>query len=402
MRDYTPTNKLVDLPYKYTPMDSLSETYREKEDSVLWISDVDKTITKGEEQLSVGYKPTFKEVIVNYGEFNRQKQLLKDGKITDYKGTAGVHPQWYDDFMLVQNAWNTKGKQGVVELGESGMLTGADFATVKSAVVALKTTSTPIRNHILTDPSMVTRIQSDRLDLKIDDYVGYDAINEELGVWNIPVSGKGGFTSQTVSQKKYGWHLQWSEDFTMQVYDIDVMQYHVNALRGQMETVMAKKVAAQFNALSATSLASWSAFTAGLSNRNAKIDVKNIAKVVDSSLRGSPQRIVSNRDVYDVFQANTSVAAGGVGSMAGVNYSFGNALIRGVGGFDSIVWGVDDLITTDRFTVYDPLGIIFVDGPQRTAQYEDTRQGIRGTIFKRWFVSKIVDSTVFNTGDTVL
>ncbi|WP_411753308.1 hypothetical protein [Serratia sp. (in: enterobacteria)] len=402
MRDYTPTNKLVDLPYKYTPMDSLSETYKETPESVLWISEVDKTITKGEEQLSVGYKPTFKEVIVNYGEYNRQKQLLKEGKITDYKGTAGVHPQWYDDFVMVQNAWNTKGKQGVVELGESGMLTGADFATVKSAVVALKTTSTPIRNHILTDPSMVTRIQSDRLDLKIDDYVGYDAINEELGVWNIPVSGKGGFTSQTVSQKKYGWHLQWSEDFTMQVYDIDVMQYHVNALKGQMETVMAKKVAAQFNALSATTLASWSAFTAGLSNRNAKIDVKNIAKVVDSSLRGSPQRIVSNRDVYDVFQSNTAVAPGGVGSQAGVNYSFGNALIRGVGGFDSIIWGVDDLITTDRFTVYDPLGIIFVDGPQRTAQYEDTRQGIRGTIFKRWFVSKIVDTSVFNTGNTIL
>lgn len=393
---------MVDLPFKYTEMESLSDGYTENKDSVLWINDVDKTITRGEERMSVGYKPTFKETLVNYGEYNRQKQLMKEGKITDYKGTAGINPQWYDDFVMVQDAYNTKGKRGVVELGESGMLTGADFAAVKSAVVALKTTSTPIRNHVLTDPSMVTVINSDRLDLRIDDYVGYDAINEELGVWNIPLSGKGGFTSQTLSQKKYGWHLQWSEDFTMQVYDIDVMQYHVNALRGQMETVMAKKVAAQFNALSATAQASWSAFSGGLSTRNAKIDVKNIAAVVESSLRGSPSRIVSNRAVYDAYQTNTSVAMGGLGAFAGVNYSFGNAIVTGIGGFDSIRWGIDDLITTDRYTVYDPIGIVFINGPQRTAQYEDTRTGIRGTIFKRWFVSKIIDTAVFNTGSTVL
>ena len=400
MKSYTPSQKLVTLPYKLTDMDSLSETYKENQDSVLWISDVDKIISKGEEKLSIGYNPTFKDVVVNYGEFNRQKQLKAEGKISDFKGTAGWNPQYYDDAMLVQDAWKKGGKKEVMALGESGMLTGADFALVKSAIVALKTTTTPIRNHIL--QQMVTNINSDRLDLRIDDFAGYDAINEELGVWNIPISGKGGFTTQTLSQKKYGWHLQWSEDFTMQVYDVDVMQYHVNALRGQMETVMNKKIAAQFNALSGTAQGSWSAFSGGLSTRNAKIDLKNIAKVVDASLRGSPQRIVSSRDVYDVYQSNTTVAPGAYGAFAGINYTFGNAIIKGVGGFDSLQWGVDDLITADQYTVYDPAGILFVNGPQRTAQYEDTRQGVRGTIFKRWFTSKIIDSAVFNKGTTVL
>jgi hypothetical protein len=392
--------RLVTLPYKHTGMESLSETYKEDKDSVVWINGVDKTITRGEEKLSVGYKPTFEDVIVNYETYAKQHALVESGKQSDFKGTAGMSKQWYPKIMEVVSAWKTGGKRAVNKLAESGMLTGADFATVKSALLALKTTETPIRNHILLE--MVTRMQSDRLDLRIDDFAGFDAINEELGVWTIPLSGKGGFTSQTFSQKKYGWHLQWSEDFTMAYYDVDVMGYHVRALRGQMEKVMNQKIAALFNALSATAQGSWSAFSGGLSTRNAKIDVKNIATVVDNTMRGTPQNIVSNRAVYDVYQSNTTVQPGGLGAYANVRYTFGNGIITGTPGFDSIRWGVDDLITTDRYTVFDPAGIVFVDGPQRTAQYEDSRTGIRGTIFKRWFVAKIIDTADFNTGSTIL
>ena len=48
-------SKLVALPYKMTNMDSLSETYREKPGSQVWISQVSKIIARGEEELSVGY-----------------------------------------------------------------------------------------------------------------------------------------------------------------------------------------------------------------------------------------------------------------------------------------------------------------------------------------------------------
>lgn len=396
--------ELVSLPRKHTPMASLSEGYKEKADSVLWISNISHLIAKGEEEMSVGYQPTWKHPVVNYEEYRQQAigNIGESGQIyrKDFSGNGGWSDEYYPAAIELKSAWERGGRRGISNLGESGMLTGADFATVKSAVAALKTTITPIRNHIILE--MVTRMQSDRLDLRIDDFVGYDAINEELGVWTIPLSGKGGFTSQTITQKKYGWHLQWSEDFTMQVYDVDVMQYHVNALRGQMETVMNKKAIAPINALSGTAQASWSGFSAGLSTRNAKIDVKNIAAVVDASLRGSPRNILSNRAVYDVFQTNTTVQPGGLGALANVRYTFGNAVIGGIGGFDSIRWGVDDLVTTDQYTVFDPSGIVFIDGPQRTAQYEDSRTGIRGTIFKRWFVAKIIDATLFNKGTTIL
>jgi hypothetical protein len=139
-----------------------------------------------------------------------------------------------------------------------------------------------------------------------------------------------------------------------------------------------------------------------LSDRNAKIDVRNIAAVVDAALRGSPKVILSNRAVYDAYTTNTTVQPGGVSSFAGVSFGFGNEIVGNVGGFSSVRWGIDDLVTTDQFTTYDPSGILFVDGPQRTAQYEDTRTGIRGTIFKRWFVAKIIDTTKFNKGTTVL
>ena len=393
-------NQLVTLPPKHTEMASLSEGYREKPNSAVWISDKSNTISVGEEELEVGYQPTFENVIVNFDEYNKQHKLKESGKINDYKGNGGFTQEWEPKVKQVIHAWKKGGKRLVNKLAESGVLTGADFATVKSALLALKTTTTAIRNHVLTE--MVTQLQSDRLDVRFDDFAGFDAINEEIGVWNIPLSGKGGFTTQTVSQKKYGWHLQWSEDFTMQYYDVDVMAYHVNALRGQMETVMNKKVAAEFNALSGTAQASWSAFSGGLSTRNAKIDVKNIATTVDNSLRGSPRAIVSNRAVYDVYQTNTSVAMGGLGAFAGVQYTFGNGIVTNSPGFDSIRWGIDDLITTDQYTVYDPVGIVFINGPQRTAQYEDVRTGLRGTIFKRWFRAKIIDTTLFNKGTTVL
>jgi len=394
------SQRLVTLPPKYTDMASLSEGYREKPNTQVWIDGVSKTISIGERELSVGYEPTYENVICNFGEYNTQHQLKESGKISDFKGNGGFTSEWEPKVKMVISAYRKGGKKGVQKLAESGMLTGADFASVKSALLALKTTETPLRNHILLE--MVTRMQSDRLDLRIDDFAGFDAINEEMGVWTIPLSGKGGFTSQTFSQKKYGWHLQWSEDFTMQYYDVDVMGYHVRALRGQMETVMNKKVAALFNALSATAQGSWSASSGGLSTRNAKIDLKNIATVVDNSMRGFPRNIVSNRAVYDVYQTNTTVQPGGLGSFANTRYTFGNGIITGTPGFDGIKWGVDDLITTDRYTVYDPSGIVFVEGPQRTAQYEDTRTGIRGTIFKRWFTAKVIDTAVFNTGSTIL
>lgn len=394
------TSRMVTLPPKMTAMESLSEGYKEKKDSVLWIDSKSKGIFRGEEELSVGYQPTWEEPIVNFEEYGKQHALVESGKQSDMKGDGGWNNQWYPKAMEVIGAWKRGGKRAVNKLAESGMLTGADFAAVKSALVALKTTTTPLRNHILLE--MVTRMQSDRLDLKISDFTAYDGINEELGVWTIPLSGKGGFTSQTLSQKKYGWHLQWSEDFTMQVYDVDVMSYHVNAMRGQMETVMNKKVAAMFNALSATVQASWTGFSGGLSTRNAKLDLRAIAAVVENSMRGSPRYILSNRAVYDAYQTNTTVQPGGFGALAGVRYTFGNGIVEDIGGFSNMRWGLDDLITADRYTVYDPIGVVFVDGPQRTAQYEDTRTGIRGTIFKRWFGQKIIDTTVFNTGSTVL
>jgi hypothetical protein len=397
---YEPKQTLVNLPPKMTNMESLSPTYRENPDTVLWIMTSGK-ITRGEEQLSVGYMPIGKEEIVDSKEFSHQKDLVESGKQSDVKGLGGWNSQWYPAAMEVISAWKKGGKRGVQELGESGMLTGADFALVKSALVALKTTTTPVRNHIVLD--LVTRNTSDRLDLKLLDYQGYDAINEELGVWNMPLSGKGSFSSQTWSQKKYGWHLQWSEDFTMQVYDVDVMQYHVNALKGQMELVMNKKAVAPINALSGTAQSgNWLSFTAGLSDTNAKIQLKSIAKVVDAALRGSPRVVLSNRDVFDAYQANTSVQPGGVGSFAGVSFGFGNEIVGDVGGFNSVRWGIDDLVTTDEFTTYDPAGEMFTDGPQRTAQYEDTRTGIRGTIFKRWFVAKIIDTLMFNKGSSIL
>lgn len=392
--------QLFSLPYKHTEMVSLSPGYKEDANSVLWMDPKAKIIARGERKTATGYEPTWSEAIVNYGLFNEQKELVESGKQSDVKGLGGFTQEWYGRGMEVLDRWNNGGKKAVEALGESGMLTGADFAAVKSAVVALKTTATPLRNHVLLQ--LVTRMQSDRLDLKVLDYTDYAAINEELGVWTIPISGKGGFTSQEFSQKKYGYHLQFSEDFTMQAYDVDVSAYHINGLQGQMDTVMNKKVAAEINALSGTGQGSWSAFSGGLSSRNAKIDVKNIATVVDNSMRGSPQVIVSKRDVYDAYQTNTTVAPGGYGAFAGVSYQFGNGIITGIGGFDSIRWGVDDLITTDQYTVYDPNGILFVDGPQRTAQYQDTRTGISGTIFKRWFRAKIIDALVFNKGTTIL
>jgi hypothetical protein len=189
----------------------------------------------------------------------------------------------------------------------------------------------------------------------------------------------------------------------MQVYDVDVMQYHVNGLRGQMELVMNKKAIAPINALSGTAqTGNWLSFTAGLSDTNAKLQLKGIAKVVDAALRGSPRVILSNRDVYDAYQANTTVNPGGVGSFANVTYGFGNEIVGDTGGFKSVRWGIDDLVTNDEFTAFDPAGELFVNGPQRTAQYEDTRTGIRGTIFKRWFVAKIIDAAMFAKGSSVL
>jgi hypothetical protein len=111
-------------------MESLSETYKEDPNSVVYINPVSKLITRGEERMSVGYKPTYDEPIVNFETYGKQHALVESGKQGDFKGLGGFTKEWYPKAMEVISAWKSGGKQGLSKLAESGMLTGADFATV--------------------------------------------------------------------------------------------------------------------------------------------------------------------------------------------------------------------------------------------------------------------------------
>jgi hypothetical protein len=68
---------------------------------------------------------------------------------------------------------------------------------------------------------------------------------------------------------------------------------------------------------------------------------------------------------------------------------------------EGLSWAVDSLVPTTWYSVFAPDAMIVANGPTRTASYYDTKSGVRGTIFKKWFGAKVVYTDLIARGTGV-
>jgi hypothetical protein len=399
-------------PGRYTHPLSLLPFYREVDDTANWLLHQSGRICLAEENLGDGWgnRPIVGEndFMKNYHEYFKQSALKQSGKISDYKGTAGMTKEWYPKFHEFHDARRRAKAEGRSEdrairgLLQSGVLTKYDFANVKSVTRALKTLRTTVKRHIVLD--MIDNQTSDKLDVRVDKFTGYDAIHQDLGDWELPRTGKGGYTIDTMTLKKYGWQYALSEEFLMVDYDQPVQNDHIQNMNGQMDRVFNQKAADVINAISTTlTFGPWDVIVNGLSDRKPQVDIDAALTAIDNTNESTGQiGILSDRATYNAYDSNTFVTPGGLQNAADKVYSYGNAIIGGISAFPGTRWGVDIMMNPDEVMFVDSNAIMAVRGPTRNVQWEDIRTGIRGTMFKAFFNVKAWQTTLLRRGlDTV-
>jgi hypothetical protein len=68
---------------------------------------------------------------------------------------------------------------------------------------------------------------------------------------------------------------------------------------------------------------------------------------------------------------------------------------------EGLNWAVDSLVPTTWYSVFSPEAMIVANGPVRTATYYDTKSGVRGSIYKKWFGAKVVYTDLITRGTGV-
>ncbi|HEY1248025.1 MAG TPA: hypothetical protein VGE97_03455 [Nitrososphaera sp.] len=399
-------------PGRYTHPLSFFPFYREIPDTANWIMHKSGKIVLAEENLGdgMGLRPIEgdNDFFKNYHEYFKQSALKQSGQTSDFKGTAGMTREWYPKFHEYHAARKRAKEEGISEdratrgLLQSGILTKYDFANVKSVTRALKTLRTTVKRHIVLD--FVDQQTTDKLDVRVDKWTGYDAIHQDLGDWELPRTSKGGYTIDTMTLKKYGWQYAVSEEFLMVDYDQPVQQDHINNMNGQMDRVFNQKAADLINTIATTiTFGPWDASTNGLSNRRPQGDIDAALTAIDNTNESTGQiGILSDRSSYNAYDSNTYVTPGGLQNAADKTYSYGNAIIGGISAFPGVRWGVDVMINADEVMFLDKNAIMAVRGPTRNVQWEDIRTGIKGTMFKAFFNVKTWQPTLTRRGLNVI
>jgi hypothetical protein len=392
------------------PIIENTANYQEKENSVLWYNPVTGILHKGDViQKEPPLAPDWNNfrnmpAIVDINAHKRGKELAAKGEIaageSDY---GGILPEYYGpiaEFLTLEKQHGYKHARELM----AGVFSRADFPSLVAVVQSMKMMIVGKPTHVIRD--LFTNISTDKLTLKVGLFTDFDAIQENLGEFNVPYEGgHGAYSFTTMNLTKRAWDMAFSEEFGMTDYSEPVEQQHMNALNGLMVIIENKRVYDQVLAVTGTAQGDWSAFTSNLSTRNPRPDIDALIGTIDDLHKAQVTQILSSRKVANAYRQNTYINGSnsvvsnppsGVGFVGRSNVSsIAMPLLDGIG------WAVDSLVPTTWYAVFSPEAMLVATGPTRTASYFDTKSGIRGTIFKKWFGAKVVYSDLIARGTGV-
>jgi hypothetical protein len=386
------------------PIIESTANYQERPGSVLWFNPVSQTYHLGKEIQNE------KEMSPDWYEWRRMPWIVdmnihKQAKAREAKGElaageadfAGINPEFQPKFDEFSSAYNKNGGGpiGFKHAKElmAGVFSRADFPDIVAVVQSIKMMIVGKPTHVIRD--LFTNMTTDKLTLKVGLFTDFDAIQENLGEFSIPYEGgHGAYSFTTMTLQKRAWHMAFSEEFSMTDYTEPVEAQHMNALNGQMDLVENKRVYDQVLAVSGSAQGDWSAFTSNLSTRNPRADIDALVSAIDDLHKSQVTQILSSRKVANAYRQNTFVNQSPtiISNPPSSAQFVGRANVSSIAMplLDGINWAVDSLVPTTWYAVFSPDALIAATGPTRTASYYDTKSGIRGTIFKKWFGAKVV------------
>jgi hypothetical protein len=388
------------------PIIESTANYQEKPGSVFWYNPVTQRyhlgdVIQNEPEMSPDWN-NFRNMpwIVDLKVHKQAKSKEANGELAAGEADfAGFNPEYepkfaeYKDMCSKEEDPNSFRAYTKARELMAGVFSRADFPQIVATIQSIKMMIVGKPQHVIRD--LFTNIATEKLTLKVGLFTDFDAIQENLGEFNIPYEGgHGAYSFQTMNLTKRAWHMAFSEEFGMTDYTEPVEQQHMNALNGQMDLIENKRVYDQVLAVTGTAQGDWSAFTANLSTRNPRPDIDALIGSIDDLHKAQVTQILSSRKVANAYRQNTYINGSpsivsnppsGVGFVGRSNVSsIAMPLL------DGISWAVDSLVPTTWYSVFSPESMLVATGPSRTASYFDTKSGIRGTIFKKWFGAKVV------------
>lgn len=406
-------------PRYMRPIIANTPNYQEQEGSVLWQNPVTKTIHFGnviqkEPPLSPEWN-NWKNMpkIVNYGMQQVAQERAKKGEMN--AGEADL-VGYYDEYYPVFSEYQQNFSRAKQEYGTdneaykhtrelmAGVFSRADFPSIVATLLSIKTMIVGKPDHIIRD--LFTKVQTEKLSLKVGTFIDFNAIQENLGEFNIPYEGgQGTYSYVTMNLTKRAWHMAFSEEFGMTDYTEPVEQQHMNALNGQMDLVENQRVLDQVLGVTGVAQGDWSAFTANLSTRNPRPDIDTLLGNIDDLHKAQATTILSSRKVANAYRQNTyinqspSIISNPPASAQYVGRS--NVTNVTMPLLEGLNWAIDSLVPSTWYAIFAPDSILVANGPTRTATYYDTKSGVKGTIYKKWFGAKVVYSDLIQRGTGV-
>jgi hypothetical protein len=402
----------------------------EDPDSVIWTLPESGLIKKGrsirEGELSKNWDS--KRALEAYptmfklGEFNDAKMQVENKEktasevnILDYASDEyySATQEFFSALMnrgYRENA--TKATQRLIRDYDSGnneklsaVFSRHDFPTLLAEIPIISLMLPTRRQHFLT--GLLQNITTDNLEFQVGEFAPVDGIRENIEEFEVPTEiGLGAYSFTPISMVRAGWHMAISEEVSFNDYTQPIEQHHLNSIRAAMDEVLDRHVADELASASITdqALASWSADTAGVSDRRAHDDLDLLFSGIDED-KATVQHLVSQRKARINYESNSYVNGPGVGVAfppSAVNLDRRNNVTGGVKYFDGVDWTVDNLYpnATSVIALAEEAGIV-ARGPTRTSSYLDVLRSIRGTIHKQFFATDIFRFDLIKRGTAV-
>ena len=386
---------------RYTPLHSKRSGYRETSDPV-WYNPETKIFAVGEYS---EIEPKWDNWIMNVKEYAlRQKQIKSAGVDNDPMGSklAGLNPNLYgiaNELMEAVDAATAAGVRDYTKFIKSASVKSAailkreDFTALKTIMPQTKILTVTPQQHIIRD--MINVSNQGEFLTKIYSFDGpWDMWQENLAEMSVPdITGFPSFQSETVGMERLGLHYAFSEEFLSETFDFNIKDFVIKNIAGQIDIVENKKIADVLNAATLTGYGQWEAKTGTISTRNPGDDINAEADKLFNTNKSNGMKILTNRHAFNVFKANTWINNYGTVSFKPFNYTYGNDRYTDIQGFPGLEWGVDSFITATKFILFDPTAIFAAQMPTRTVNYKDPYETHEGTIIRKNFIVKNMDTS---------
>ena len=319
--------------------------------------------------------------VSNVKKYNELKALSASGKLNNDQATYGhYYPEFQDQALRFHEAYKAKGA-AVITSTEFPQLT---VQTVSQALLNRQQLVTQKYNLL----GVPEKISTQLLDVIFPEYndtttavrVGYKE-NEA-----IDTTGYGSFTQTSISMKKAGAGLAFTEEYYMKQFTFDIQGLILQKITNDFVKARYTRILSKIQAFSGATGADWAAYTAGnLQSTNRPYnDLNSVRTAINSDKLAIVDTIVTNEKQWIDFYTNTWVR--GLFNQDAAATQNLNQIINAPPGIPWCrQWIINEDVPNDTAYIFDSRAVVDIEGPRKTQQINTYNPDQTVFIQKEWF-----------------